>query len=127
MSETFSVKADVVSGENKGYGCSAPVGGVIHCAGGMEVDLDMLRSNGIYPVVFGRQEKREMPHKAKTVVRSSTGIGGKINLFECFKACQEIGVSSIVIEQDVCPRDPFDCLQNSYKNLMEIAKQAGDR
>ena len=81
MSENFSVKADVVSGENKGYDCSAPVGGLIHCAGGMEVDLDMLRSNGIYPVVFGRQEKREMPHKAKTVVRSSTGIGGKINLF----------------------------------------------
>ena len=27
MSETFSVKADVASGENKGYGCSAPVGG----------------------------------------------------------------------------------------------------
>lgn len=81
MSETFSVKADVVSGDNKAYGCSAPVGGVIHCAVGAEVDLDMLRSNGIYPMVFGRQEKREMPRKAKTVVRSSTGIGGKINLY----------------------------------------------
>ena len=30
-------------------------------------------------------------------------------------------VEDIVIEQDTCPRDPFDCLANSYKNLKEIA------
>ena len=39
----------------------------------------------------------------------------------------EIGVKAIVIEEDVCPRDPFDCLENSYRNLEKIARLAGDR
>ena len=52
---------------------------------------------------------------------------GNLNLFDCFKACQEVGCSSIVIEQDVCPRDPFDCLHYSYRNLIQLAVAAGDR
>lgn len=52
---------------------------------------------------------------------------GNLDLLDCFEACREIGVKAIVIEQDVCPRDPFDCLKHSYKNLVEIARQAGDR
>ena len=52
---------------------------------------------------------------------------GNLDLLECFKACMEIGVRSIVIEQDICPRDPFDCLAHSYENLMKLAYEAGDR
>lgn len=52
---------------------------------------------------------------------------GNLDLLDCFKACQEIGAQAIVIEQDVCPRDPFDCLKNSYRNLKQIAHDAGDR
>ena len=52
---------------------------------------------------------------------------GNLDLLDCFKACMEIGVSSIVIEQDICPRDPFDCLRHSYHQLLKIAKEAGER
>ncbi len=52
---------------------------------------------------------------------------GNLDLHACFKACQDIGAKAIVIEQDVCPRDPFDCLKNSYKNLIKIAEDVGDR
>ena len=52
---------------------------------------------------------------------------GNLDLADCFRACMEIGVKAIVIEEDVCPRDPFDCLENSYRNLEKIARLAGDR
>ena len=51
----------------------------IDCA--IKVDPDMMRVNGILPMINGRPEKRAMPHKSKTVVRASTGLDGKINLY----------------------------------------------
>ena len=97
-------------------------------------DTYWLQMGGVNPAEYLRKMngRVEVCHFKDFAVNGVTPVFaevgcGNINLFECFKACQEIGVSSIVIEQDVCPRDPFDCLQNSYKNLLEIAKQAGDR
>ena len=46
---------------------------------------------------------------------------GNLNLDECFKACQEIGVQYIVIEQDACDIDPRESMAISYKNLCAIA------
>ena len=97
-------------------------------------DTYWLQMGGVNPAEYLRRMKGrvEVCHFKDFAVDGFTPVFaevgcGNINLLECFKACQEIGVQSIVIEQDVCHRDPFDCLQNSYKNLMAIAKQAGDR
>ncbi|MCL2509421.1 MAG: sugar phosphate isomerase/epimerase [Oscillospiraceae bacterium] len=46
---------------------------------------------------------------------------GNLNLDECFKACQEIGVKYIVIEQDSCDIDPRESMAISYRNLCELA------
>ncbi len=43
--------------------------------------------------------------------------GGNINWKPVLDACSETGVRTAAIEQDVCPRDPFDCLRASYDYL----------
>lgn len=52
---------------------------------------------------------------------------GNLDLLSCYEACIKIGVKAIVIEQDVCPRDPFDCLKHSYQNLLKLRQEAGDK
>ena len=51
---------------------------------------------------------------------SEIGLGN-LDLKECFRACEDAGVKAIVIEEDECPRDPFDCLAVSLRNLKAIA------
>ena len=46
---------------------------------------------------------------------------GNIDFCECFRACEDAHVQDIVIEQDTCSRDPFDCLAFSFENLKAIA------
>ena len=36
-------------------------------------------------------------------------------------ACEAAGVEWYAVEQDICRRDPFDCLQSSYTYLTEFA------
>lgn len=36
---------------------------------------------------------------------------------EIIPACEKMGVQWYCIEHDVCPRDPFDCLESSFKYL----------
>ena len=48
---------------------------------------------------------------------------GNIDLGACYRACKEIGVKYIVIEQDTCEIDPRDSMAISYKNLVDIAKR----
>ncbi|MFR8087445.1 MAG: sugar phosphate isomerase/epimerase family protein [Lachnospirales bacterium] len=52
---------------------------------------------------------------------------GNLNLNACYRACKEAGVQDIVIEQDVCPGDPFDSLAISFRNLKQLAaKEEGE-
>ncbi len=98
-------------------------------------DTFWLQMGGVTPANFLRNKLKgrvEVCHFKDLAVENHQPVfaevgEGNLDLLECFKACQEIGVTSIVIEQDVCPRDPFDCLANSYKNLMKLAYEAGDR
>lgn len=49
---------------------------------------------------------------------------GNIDLGACYKACQDIGVEYIVIEQDDCyGKDPFKCVEIGFKGLQRIAAQ----
>ena len=43
--------------------------------------------------------------------------GGNLNWGAIIQACGETGVGIAAVEQDTCPRDPFDCLRSSYEYL----------
>lgn len=43
--------------------------------------------------------------------------GGNLNWHDIIAACEETGVRTAAVEQDTCPRDPFDCLRSSYDYL----------
>ncbi|MBO6158290.1 MAG: sugar phosphate isomerase/epimerase [Firmicutes bacterium] len=98
-------------------------------------DTYWLQMGGVNPADFIRYHlagRVDVCHFKDFAVNGFTPIfaevgEGNLNLFDCFKACQEIGVSSIVIEQDICPRDPFDCLHYSFNNLNRLAIACGDR
>lgn len=97
-------------------------------------DTYWLQMGGVNPAAYLRKMKGrvEVCHFKDFAVNGMTPVFaevgcGNIDLLDCFRACQEIGAGSIVIEQDTCPRDPFDCLKNSYQNLMGLSRQAGDR
>jgi len=98
-------------------------------------DTYWLQMGGLNPADFIRYHlngRVDVCHFKDFAVQGFTPVfaevgEGNLNLFDCFKACQDIGVSSIVIEQDVCPRDPFDCLHYSFRNLVRLAMACGDR
>ena len=48
---------------------------------------------------------------------------GNLNLDACYNACRKAGVGYIVIEQDICERDPRESMAISYKNLCQIAER----
>lgn len=51
-----------------------------------------------------------------------TEVGnGNLDLVACYRACKAANVKDIVIEQDVCPGDPFESLAVSFANLKKIA------
>lgn len=98
-------------------------------------DTYWLQMGGAEPAAFLRENLRgrvEVCHFKDLAVVDRKPVfaevgEGNLDLLSCFKACQEIGVKAIVAEQDICPRDPFDCLKHSYENLIGLARKAGDR
>lgn len=44
---------------------------------------------------------------------------GNLDWNEIIPICHQSGVQWYVVEQDTCPRDPFDCLASSYQYLTE--------
>lgn len=48
---------------------------------------------------------------------------GNLNLDAIYNKCKQTGVEYIVIEQDICERDPRESMAISYKNLVDIAKR----
>ena len=49
---------------------------------------------------------------------------GNIDLGACYRACKEIGVKYIVIEQDLCyDMDVFDSVRIGFEGLKRIAKE----
>lgn len=45
---------------------------------------------------------------------------GNLNWEEIIAACDEAGTIAAAVEQDVCPADPVDSLEISYKNLTKL-------
>lgn len=44
---------------------------------------------------------------------------GNLDWPEIIPVCHKAGVQWFIVEQDTCPRDPFDCLASSYRYLTE--------
>lgn len=50
-----------------------------------------------------------------------TAVGeGEIDWHAVLQACREGGTEWLIVEQDICDRDPFDCLNSSYLYLSEL-------
>lgn len=45
---------------------------------------------------------------------------GNIDWKQVVEACKATGVEYAVVEQDICLRDPFDCAQTSYDNMVRF-------
>ncbi|MFC5464776.1 sugar phosphate isomerase/epimerase family protein [Lederbergia graminis] len=45
---------------------------------------------------------------------------GILNFEEIFKVAEEIGTEWIIVEQDLCRRDEFECIKTSYENLEKM-------
>lgn len=94
------------------------------------IDTFWLQMGGVNPPDYIRKVKGRMKvchfkdfaivSGERTPVFAEVGEGN-LDLHEAFRACEDCGAQYIVIEEDTCPRDPFDCLAVSYKNLKEIA------
>ena len=49
---------------------------------------------------------------------------GNIDFGACYRACKEIGVQYIVIEQDLCyDKDPYDSVRIGFEGLKRIAAE----
>ena len=104
---------------------------------GFILDTYWLQAGGVTPSDYIRKTAGRMkvchfkdmqivPDEKGRASQLFTEVGeGNLNLADCMKACVESGVSHIVIEQDICPGDPFESLAVSYKNLKKLAADAG--
>ena len=91
----------------------------------LEVDLYWVDHAGVNPERIAERARGRMPviHlKDKEVVDPDgpvmAAIGeGNLDWKHLIPACEAAGVRWYAVEQDVCRRDPFDCLRSSYEFL----------
>ena len=59
--------------------------------------------------------------KIEDVCKNFAEVGeGNIDWPNVVKACKDIGVEFAIVEQDVCPGDPFDSLKISFDNMVKF-------
>ncbi len=55
------------------------------------------------------------------VIKDFAEVGeGNLNWPAIIEAAREIGIEAVIVEQDKCTRDPFDCLKTSYDNMVKF-------
>ena len=99
------------------YDCSAPR----HLAG--EIDTYWVQYGGGDPVEWCRRLKGRLPllHMKDFAVAENNApvmaeIGnGNLNWKEIVRAADEAGCEWYLVEQDICPADPFDSLRQSFE------------
>lgn len=99
---------------------------------GFLLDTYWLQYGGVNPASYIRRVSGRMQvchFKDYAIVENTPSFAevgcGNLDLDEAYRACRESGVRYIAIEQDTCPRDPFDCLRVSLAHLNEIARRVG--
>jgi sugar phosphate isomerase/epimerase len=65
--------------------------------------------------IVGGAEKIEDVHKMFAEVGE-----GNIDWAKVVPACKDIGVEYVIVEQDICPGDPFDSLKISFDNMVKF-------
>ncbi|HZJ58299.1 MAG TPA: sugar phosphate isomerase/epimerase family protein [Clostridia bacterium] len=59
--------------------------------------------------------------KIEDVHKNFAEVGeGNIDWPNVVKACKDIGVEFAIVEQDICPGDPFDSLKISFDNMVKF-------
>jgi sugar phosphate isomerase/epimerase len=81
--------------------------------GGADVIQWINKMKNRMPVIHVKDMAIEPP---RTQVMAEVGEGN-LNWPGILEACKEAGVEYYAVEQDICPGDPFDSLEISYKNL----------
>ncbi|NMA95517.1 MAG: sugar phosphate isomerase/epimerase [Clostridiales bacterium] len=95
---------------------------------GFEIDTYWVQAGGANPVdwiykVEGRMDvvhfkDMGMNHENKQMM---TEVGeGNLNWVDIIKACNETGVKWAPVEQDICQRNPFESLEISLNNLIDL-------
>ena len=55
------------------------------------------------------------------VTKTFAEVGeGNIHWQPVVEACRNAGVEYVIVEQDICPGDPFDSLKISYENMIKL-------
>ena len=82
---------------------------------GVSPDALLQRCTGRVPVVH-LKDKEVVPKEGPIMA----AIGeGNMDWARILPACANAGVEVYAVEQDVCPRDPFDCLRSSFQFLTQ--------
>lgn len=94
---------------------------------GFIVDVYWLAYGGQNPAEFIRKigKRAKVVHfKDLKIVKNEAKFGevgeGNLDWNEIIAACDEAGVLAAAVEQDICPADPVDSLEISYKNLTKL-------
>lgn len=97
------------------------------------LDTHWLQSGGKNPPDYIRKAKGRLPvihfkdykivggaDPIEQVCKAFGEMGeGNLDWPAIIEACREVEVRAAIIEQDVCPRDPFDCLKVSFENMVK--------
>ncbi|MCD6476162.1 MAG: sugar phosphate isomerase/epimerase [Anaerolineaceae bacterium] len=89
-----------------------------------EIDTYWIQHGGGSPVAYINKLKGRQPiiHFKDMVIRDGqqtmTEVGeGNLDWPAIIKATIEAGVEALIVEQDICPGDPFESAQISYNNI----------
>ncbi|MFD0959762.1 sugar phosphate isomerase/epimerase family protein [Paenibacillus chungangensis] len=96
---------------------------------GFELDTYWVQAGGANPVeaIYGVKGRMGVIHLKDMAIIDNKQVfaeigEGNLNFHEILKACRETGVEWYVVEQDVCPGDPFESLAISYRYLSGLAE-----
>ena len=98
------------------------------------LDTHWLQSGGKNPVEYILKAKGRLPlvhfkdykivggaDPIEQVCKAFGEVGeGNLNWPAIIEVCRETEARAVIVEQDVCPRDPFDCLKTSYDNMVRF-------
>lgn len=99
-----------------------------------ELDVHWIQAGGGNPLSWCRQLSGRLPilHVKDFTVsakgeREFAEVGsGNLEMPPILKAATEAGCEWFIVEQDICPRDPFDCVANSLNYLVSLSNWTAD-
>ncbi len=99
-----------------------------------ELDIHWVQAGGGNPLSWCKQLSGRLPilHVKDFTVsakgeREFAEVGfGNLEIPPILKAASEAGCEWFVVEQDTCPRDPFDCVTDSLNYLVSLSNWTAD-